>query len=58
MSSCQSIFVSAIVAAIIGSSGTHAGTFELPDLPYGYEALEPTIGEKTLRTHHLKHHAK
>jgi len=29
----------------------------LPDLPYGYDALEPHISEKTLRLHHTKHHA-
>ena len=32
--------------------------FELPDLPYGYAALEPVISETTLRTHHGKHHAR
>jgi len=30
----------------------------LEDLPYDYTALEPFIGEATLRTHHGKHHAK
>ncbi|MEN3951705.1 superoxide dismutase [Iodidimonas sp. SYSU 1G8] len=29
---------------------------KLPDLPYGYDALEPHISERTLRIHHLKHH--
>lgn len=29
----------------------------LPELPYGYNSLEPIISELTLRTHHLKHHA-
>ncbi|KAL7542768.1 hypothetical protein ACHAXR_012857 [Thalassiosira sp. AJA248-18] len=42
----------------IGASGTAAAPFELPDLPYGYDALEPVISQKTLTTHHLKHHAK
>jgi Fe-Mn family superoxide dismutase len=32
--------------------------FVLPDLPYGYDALEPLMSEDTLRTHHDKHHAK
>ena len=32
--------------------------FQLPSLPYAYDALEPTISETTLRTHHAKHHAK
>jgi len=31
--------------------------FELPDLPYAYEALEPHIDAATLRIHHRKHHA-
>jgi Fe-Mn family superoxide dismutase len=39
-------------------SAAAAATIELPDLPYGYNALEPILREKTLRTHHLKHHAK
>ena len=30
--------------------------FELPDLPYGYEALEPYIDAKTMEIHHGKHH--
>jgi Fe-Mn family superoxide dismutase len=30
---------------------------ELPDLPYAYDALEPTIDEQTMRIHHDKHHA-
>jgi Fe-Mn family superoxide dismutase len=32
--------------------------YKLPDLPYGYDALAPTISETTLRTHHGKHHAR
>ena len=30
--------------------------FELPALPYGYDALEPTINEETMKLHHDKHH--
>jgi Fe-Mn family superoxide dismutase len=30
--------------------------FELPPLPYAYNALEPTIDEETMRLHHDKHH--
>jgi Fe-Mn family superoxide dismutase len=30
--------------------------YELPSLPYGYDALEPTIDEQTMRIHHGKHH--
>ncbi len=31
--------------------------FELPKLPYGYDALEPYIDARTLEVHHSKHHA-
>jgi Fe-Mn family superoxide dismutase len=30
--------------------------YELPELPYDYNALEPTIDEQTMRIHHGKHH--
>lgn len=30
--------------------------FSLPDLPYGYDALEPYIDEQTMKLHHAKHH--
>ncbi len=30
--------------------------FEVPDLPYDYDALEPHIDEATMRVHHDKHH--
>jgi Fe-Mn family superoxide dismutase len=30
--------------------------FELPPLPYAYDALEPHIDEQTMRIHHDKHH--
>jgi len=30
--------------------------YELPSLPYDYNALEPTIDEQTMRIHHGKHH--
>lgn len=56
MNPCK-LFLSAAIA-IGTASTTYAAPFVLPDLPYGYDALEPIIGEKTLRTHHLKHHAK
>jgi len=31
--------------------------YELPALPYDYNALEPHIDEQTMRIHHDKHHA-
>jgi Fe-Mn family superoxide dismutase len=30
--------------------------YEVPDLPYDYNALEPHIDEQTMRVHHDKHH--
>ncbi|MCB0442522.1 MAG: superoxide dismutase [Flavobacterium sp.] len=32
-------------------------TFELPQLPYAYNALEPHIDARTMEIHHSKHHA-
>ena len=32
-------------------------TFELPKLPYAYDALEPYIDARTMEIHHTKHHA-
>jgi len=32
-------------------------TFELPALPYSYDALEPYIDTETMHLHHDKHHA-
>ena len=31
--------------------------YDLPPLPYDYDALEPHIDEETMRIHHDKHHA-
>jgi len=30
--------------------------YELPQLPYGYDALEPHIDKETMNIHHTKHH--
>ncbi|MFI3130928.1 superoxide dismutase, partial [Mammaliicoccus sciuri] len=30
--------------------------FELPKLPYAYDALEPHIDKETMEIHHTKHH--
>ena len=30
--------------------------FELPDLPYAYDALQPYMSKETLEFHHDKHH--
>ncbi|MEM1212816.1 MAG: superoxide dismutase [Planctomycetota bacterium] len=31
--------------------------FDLPDLPYAYDALDPVINKETMELHHDKHHA-
>ena len=31
--------------------------FEVPPLPYAYDALEKAIDEETMHLHHDKHHA-
>ncbi|MFN7118437.1 MAG: superoxide dismutase [Saprospiraceae bacterium] len=31
--------------------------FQLPDLPYAFDALEPNIDARTMEIHHGKHHA-
>ena len=31
--------------------------YTLPDLPYGYDALEPVICKEIMTLHHSKHHA-
>jgi len=31
--------------------------FELPDLPYAFDALEPNIDARTMEIHHDRHHA-
>ena len=30
--------------------------YSLPDLPYGYDALEPHIDARTMEIHHSRHH--
>ena len=33
------------------------GKYELPKLPYAYDALEPVLSSEILHLHHDKHHA-
>ncbi len=32
--------------------------YSLPDLPYGYDALEPHIDARTMEIHHTQHHRR
>jgi len=46
-------------AITFGSESDRKGVtmaFEVPDLPYPYDALEPHIDEQTMHLHHDKHH--
>ncbi|XJZ26093.1 superoxide dismutase [Bacillota bacterium Lsc_1132] len=38
------------------SSVLSAGAHKLPNLPYEYNALEPSISEKIMKLHHQQHH--
>ena len=38
-------------------SGATRAKHTLPDLPYDYNALEPTISAEIMQLHHQKHHA-
>ncbi|WP_129114356.1 superoxide dismutase [Halegenticoccus tardaugens] len=59
----QAIGVTAGVAGVASSNGLAADeaengqmTYELPDLPYDYDALEPHIDARIMELHHDKHH--
>lgn len=41
----------------IGSPVLIRSKHTLPDLPYDYNALEPTISSEIMKLHHTKHHA-
>lgn len=44
-----------LVPAVIAGSARAKHT--LPDLPYDFNALEPTINAEIMQIHHQKHHA-
>lgn len=41
---------------IVHAEEEKKGGFELPKLPYEYDALEPIIDKETMTIHHTKHH--
>jgi len=63
----KTIGLGAAAVSLGGALGPSAGgeepseeapkAYELPALPYAYDALEPQIEERVLRVHHDKHHA-
>jgi superoxide dismutase, Fe-Mn family len=56
MTTFKSLAVS-ILVAITGSTNGHAqSSFQLPELEYVYDALEPFIDAETMQIHHTKHH--
>ena len=42
--------------AMAQATAAPTGPYKLPPLPYGYDALEPTIDKMTMQIHHDKHH--
>ncbi len=51
---CSSSGPLGIGAGALGAM--EGGAYMLPPLPYGYDALEPFLGRRTLALHHGKHH--
>jgi Fe-Mn family superoxide dismutase len=53
------LVLSPIIGSCVSSSpktNSQLVTFELPNLPYPFEALEPHIDKMTMEIHHGKHH--
>lgn len=42
--------------SVVSLNPVPIGGHRLPPLPYAYDALEPHIGEETMRLHHTEHH--
>ena len=43
--------------SLLGNVGQGPEKYELPPLPYSYDALAPQIEKSVLQVHHDKHHA-
>ncbi len=56
LSSCNRAASAMTAIPTIGGKNA-AGKFELPPLPYQFDALEPNIDKMTMEIHHDKHHA-
>jgi Fe-Mn family superoxide dismutase len=55
----QKVTAALSAAGFAHSSGKASGSYpyELPPLPYDFNALEPAIFERTMQVHHGKHHS-
>lgn len=56
MTKFQSLAVSILVAMTSAITSHAQSTFQLPQLEYAYDALEPFIDAETMQIHHSKHH--
>lgn len=54
VSTVKNVFIVKYKLHILGGDVIMA--FELPQLPYAYDALEPHIDKETMNIHHTKHH--
>lgn len=45
------------VVLLLNISNSNTMAFNLPQLPYSYDALEPHFDAETMKIHHTKHHA-
>jgi len=57
-SSRRDMVTGGIAGALMAAVGApqQASAYELPPLPYAYDALEPSIDKATMEFHHDKHH--
>jgi len=56
----KQIIIAGIIFLLMGFTTTLSAQnypFELPKLPYGYNALEPVVDAQTMEIHYSKHHA-
>ena len=56
MTTFKTLAVSILVAVTSVITSHAQSTFQLPQLEYAYDALEPFIDQQTMLIHHTKHH--
>jgi len=52
----SNVFSDPLVSSKSFSSTSGQSSYKLPDLPYGYNELEPVISAEIMELHHKKHH--